>query len=236
MLNGELRRCVMPMPIRHEIRTEALTYVSAHLIDEPGVRNGFSFIHEADLVDLIVLELRSARYIYRLMEMLDLKDTFSHPFCKFQVVQYAGVFEAAIDHLVFDRKYANTKLASEVENLRSKMESHETLAAVSGLAANARLSVAGVEAQIAIVKKSRKPRINIRFEERLAACNELGLVDDKLSAEILDIYKKRHSVHLSAKLKSAITIELSDGKRGFRRINGFCENVKRGLSMHGEPI
>jgi hypothetical protein len=78
------------MPIDEETRKKAITYIEAHLFDETLARDGFSFIHDAKLLDLIILEFKSARYIFRLMEMLDLRDTFSYPFLKFQLVQYAG--------------------------------------------------------------------------------------------------------------------------------------------------
>lgn len=223
------------MPIREEIRTDAIAYIEAHLIDEAAIREGFRFIQDAKLVDLIVLELKSARYIFRLMEMLDLKDKFSHPFCKFQIVQYAGVLEAAIDHLVFDKKYKNPALANKVAAARRKIETHSTLAKITGFSSKVEMKFDGREAVLAVSRETKKPRMNINFEERLSICLYFGFVDERLSAEISEFYKKHHSVHLSAKLKNEISIELGDTKRAFRRINAFCENVKRGFAKHKEP-
>ncbi len=224
------------MPISKEIRDAALGYVDAHLIDEVHIRNGFSFIHDKDLVDLIVLELRSARYVYRLMEMLDLRDIFAHPFCKFQIIQFAGVFEAAIDYLIFDRKYSNKDFSDRVSEHRKKIENYDTLTTSSGLSKNTNITVGGAEAYLCVINTKKKPRVNIKFDDRIKVCLDLGLLDKKLHDEITVFYKKRNSVHLSAKLKSAITVELSDTKRGFRRVNAFCEYVKRGLTRHGEQV
>lgn len=223
------------MPIEDSVRLPALQYIDAHLLDEAGVRAGFSFITDPELLDLIVLELKSARYIYRLMEMLDLRDTFSHPFCKFQIVQYAGVFEAAIEHLLFDRTYTSPKFQKKIEAAREKLERHSGLVTVAGLSAKTSITYDGKPTVLAQLKQSRKSRINIPFEERLRACEDLGLIDTKLADEILEFYKKRNSVHLTAKILKSITVELSDTRRGFRRINAFCEYVKRGLTRSGEP-
>jgi hypothetical protein len=224
------------VPIREELRTEAIKYIHAHLIDEAVIRDGFRFIDNVELVELIVLELKSARYIFRLMEMLDLKDNFSHPFCKFQIVQYAGVLEAAVDHLLFDRKFRNPKFEKKVASCRMELETQISLVKVPGFSSSTEVKFGGREAFLAAWKNSRKERVNINFDDRLKACVDLSLIDQRLSDEISVFYKKRHSVHLSAKLKHDISIEVGDTKRAFRRINAFCENVKRGFSKHGEPL
>ena len=223
------------MPIEDAVRLPALQYVDAHLIDEASVREGFKFISNPRLLDLIMLELRSARYIFRLMEMLDLKDTFSHPFCKFQIVQYAGVVEASIDHLLFERNYQDAKLTSKIEEARSRLEAHVTPTRVSGFSSQTTVNFDGKEAFLAVMRESKKPRVNISFENRLKECLDLSFVDKKLSKELNAFYKKRHSVHLAANLKDEITIEVADAKRAFRRINALCENVKRGFTKHHEP-
>ena len=224
------------MPINEDVRIPALMYVEAHLINEGSIREGFTFISDPDLLELIVLELKSARYIFRLMEMLDLKDTFSHPFCKFQIVQYAGVVEAVVDHLLFDRIYKNAKLATKIYEARSRLETHTTPARVSGFSSTTEVNFGGKEAFLAVMKTSKKPRVNISFESRLKECLDLSFIDERLRAELAGFYKQRNSVHLSAKLKNAITIELGDTKRAFQRINALCENIKRGFSKHAEPV
>lgn len=224
------------MPLDEPLRHQALAYIEAHLFDEPQTRSGFSFIHDAALVELITLELKSARYVYRLMEMLDLKDTFFHPFCKFQIVQYAGIFEAAIDYLLFDRKYQSTRLRLLIEEKRAELEKHTTVAYVSGFSSKLNVQFDGIEAKLAIQKISTKPRMNIRFEDKVTSCLELSFLDARLSDEILAFYEQRNSVHLAARLKKAITIEVRDAKRGYRRINAFCENVKRGMRKFKEPL
>lgn len=64
----------------------------------------------------------------------------------------------------------------------------------------------------------------------------LGLIDQKLCDDICKYYKMRHTVHLSAKLKDEITVEVGDTRSSFRRINGFCEYVTQGLKRQGEPV
>jgi hypothetical protein len=223
------------MPIYDEIRSAALAYIEAHLIDESSIRTGFSFIQDERLIDLIVLELKSARYIFRVMEMLDLRDTFSHPFCKFQIIQYAGVIEAAVDHLLFDRTYTNPKLAEKVDQARDRLQKSETLKTVSGLASKTSITFDGKDVFLAILASKNKQRVNINFDDRLKECLDLSFIDQRLSTELSGFYKQRHSVHLSAKLKHSISIELGDTKRAFRRINALCENVKRGFQKHQEP-
>ena len=223
------------MPIEDAVRLPALQYVDAHLMDETSVRDGFRFISNTPLLDLIILELKSARYIFRLMEMLDLKDTFSHPFCKFQIVQYAGVVEASIDHLLFEKAYQNPKLESKIKEARSRLETHFTPSKVQGFSSKTLVSFDGKDAFLAVMRESKKPRVNISFENRLSECLNLSFIDKKLLKQLSAFYKQRHSVHLAANLRDSITIEVADAKRAFRRINALCENVKRGFAKHHEP-
>lgn len=144
------------MPISDDVRVAALSYIDHHLIDEVGMRKKFSFIENDKLLDLIILELKSARYVYRLMEMLDLKDSFSHPFCKFQIVQYAGVFEAAIDHIIFERSYVDDKLAKKVMKVRGELEKQEILHKTQALSKKTKVEFDGQEAFLATIKVKKK--------------------------------------------------------------------------------
>ena len=110
-----------------------------------------------------------------------------------------------------------------VEASRAELETHVILAKVTGFSSKLEVKFQGTDALLAVLKESKKPRINIRFSDKLDACKKITFVDTKLAPEIIGFYEMRNTVHLGASMKKSIGIAVADARRGFRRINGFCE-------------
>src|SRR4051794_24381229 len=61
----------------------------------------FRFITDPELQKRLGRAFYSARYMSKLMEALRASGDEIHPFVKFQIMQYASIYEAVISHLLW---------------------------------------------------------------------------------------------------------------------------------------
>ncbi len=92
------------MPLTEATRASVHSYCKADL---PGdLRwhvDQFSFIADIELQKRLARAFYSARYIAKLMEALFASQDEIHAFVKFQIMQYASIFEAVISNLLWNR-------------------------------------------------------------------------------------------------------------------------------------
>lgn len=63
----------------------------------------FTFVEDEELRFRLGRAYYSARYIYKLMEATFVSGDERHPFVKFQIMQYASIYEAVVVNLLFGR-------------------------------------------------------------------------------------------------------------------------------------
>ncbi|UDQ88019.1 hypothetical protein LJE71_17270 [Xanthobacter autotrophicus] len=100
------------MPIEKQIREKILSYCENHLPKNSGQM--FDFLDDNDLKNKVILEFDSARYIYKMGEALQADSYRQHAHVKFQIVQYAGIYEAIIVHLLWG-KFKDDPIVKEIE-------------------------------------------------------------------------------------------------------------------------
>jgi hypothetical protein len=92
------------MPLAEATRASVHSYCKADL---PGDLqwhvDQFSFIADIELQKRLGRAFYSARYIAKLMEALFASQDEIHAFVKFQIMQYASIFEAVISNLFWNR-------------------------------------------------------------------------------------------------------------------------------------
>jgi hypothetical protein len=67
----------------------------------------------------------------------------------------------------------------------------------------------------------------IRFDDKVDAAVELGMITESLGGDIKDIYEARNSIHIHAELKKNLEFDLDIGKLAYRRMQPFCDQVQR---------
>ena len=82
------------MPLEETLRNQIQCYCTKDL---PGDLNWhiqkFDFINDVELRDRLGRAFYAARYMSKVMEALYVQDNELHPFVKFQVIQYASIYE-----------------------------------------------------------------------------------------------------------------------------------------------
>ncbi len=121
------------MPLEQRLRDEILVYC---VRDLPGdmdwhIRQ-FDFVDDEELKNRLGRAYYAARYVSILMETLRPEGEFSHPFIKFQVIQYASIYEAVVAYLLWTR-YGNHP---EVK----KLQTHKAYKPVNALGSSTRIT------------------------------------------------------------------------------------------------
>lgn len=210
------------MPLPDHTRNHIIDYCDKHIETDEMIENYFSFIKKKDLKKTIINEYKSARYIYKLGEALfvDGEKLCSH--AKFQIVQYASIYEAIINYLLWE-KFSNCNETKKIEvNINLKeMQKFNNKVIFNNDKTDLYFCVK--------INKKLKPQ-NIRFDDKVNAAVAIGFIDEQIGEEIKTFYKLRNGVHLDAASNNNIEYELEQAKLSYRRMLPFTTGISYFLS------
>lgn len=90
------------MPLKENVRDLIRAYCVKDLHGDLAWHvNQFSFVTDPELQKRPGRAFYSAWYVSKLMEALRASGDEIHPFVKFQIMQYASIYEAVISHLLW---------------------------------------------------------------------------------------------------------------------------------------
>jgi hypothetical protein len=207
------------MPLKEALRKEILTYCDRDLPPKNDVGEMFDFITEEKLRNRIEAEFHAARYIYKLGEALAVKDERLHAHVKFQIVQYAGIYEAVIVHLL----WSNFRDRPEV----IAIEFHQALKKFANLPSTVQMTTSdGEELFLSVKREERTPPVSIKFDDKVSAAVAIGFVDADIGEEIKGFYKLRNAIHLESAVKNEIKYEIDSSLLAYRRMLPFTRGVR----------
>lgn len=216
------------MPLEETDRAKVIKYCDRDLPDRMHVLEMFKFVSSKELLNRIELEFHSARYIYKLGEALNVADEKQHAHVKFQIVQYASIYEAVIVYLLWNR-YPDHAAVTEIE-YHSTFKQHATLP--KGLQM---LSADNEEIFLCREVKQKTPKASIKFDDKVEAAVKIGFIEKALGDEIKRFYKLRNAIHLEGAVKNQTKYELDQSKLAFRRMKPFTEGISGFLENGAIP-
>ena len=116
----------------------------------------FSFIQDHELKSRLGRAFYSARYTYKLMEATFVQGDELHPFVKFQIMQYASIYEAVITHLL----WGVFKVHSEV----AQLETHKSYKPVSALGSQTTIQFGQEPIFTCVYRDAKTQRNSIPFK------------------------------------------------------------------------
>jgi hypothetical protein len=216
------------MPADEKTRGIVLNYCDRHLPSQDWFDGEFSFIEDAKLAKMLALEFYSARYIYKLGEAIDASDNKLHGHLKFQIMQYASIYEAIIVNLLF-KKY---KERDEVK----AMLTHKAYKKIGALPVNIMLASHPSEPLAICVHTDEKTTEHaIKFDDKVAAAVSIGFLHVKLGEEIKEFYRLRNGMHLESAVKNNIEFEITQSTLAYRRMRPFIDGVKEFTKSGKKP-
>jgi hypothetical protein len=210
------------MPLDRPIRERVDAYCRKHLEDHAEVGVYFAFVTEERLRQALVREFLAARFISKLQEGLHFEGEELRSSAKFQIIQYASIYEAVINHVLFERLNDTT----EVDGLRH----HVALKKVSGLSSSTAIAYEGSPAFLAIEDRKKTELSSIKYSDKMECALQLGLVTETQRDVILETYRLRNSVHIEASLKSVIDYELDHARKAYLRLKPTMRKIGDRLS------
>jgi len=207
------------MPLEDKIRKQVIAYCDRDLPPKSDVREMFDFVTDKELRDKVEAEFHAARYIYELGEALSASGERLHAHVKFQIVQYAGIYEAIIMNLLW------TVFAGRQEV--TAIEYHTTLRRVATMPNNVEMvTTAGEDVVLSVERKERTPAMSIKFDDKVDAAVAIGFVDKAIGEEIKSFYKLRNAIHLESAIKNAVKYEIDSSHLAYRRMLPFTRGVR----------
>jgi hypothetical protein len=183
----------------------------------------FSFVDKADLKTSLGRAYYASRYIAKLMEALRPEEGFSHAFVKFQIIQYASIYEAVVVFLLWEKFRDHPEV--------QQLQTHKAYKPVSALGSLTKMTFDGEELHLCLYKDTRTLRNSIPFKDKVDCAVRLGLIKEEYAGDIKRTYDLRNSAHLDTEARRQIEVELQEAKTGYWRMKPFLENIVEVLAQ-----
>lgn len=207
------------MPLNQSDRDNVLRYCDRDVQPLGLVEAYFDFIKDTNLKSALVKEYLAARYIYKLGEALAVRDEKLAAHAKFQIVQYASIYEAIIVHVLWTH-YEESPEVKAIQNFNS-------LRKVASMPKNIEVKTTeGVGVHLCIEAENKNTPHSIKFDDKVDAAVKIGFVDPDLGEEIKEIFKIRNGVHIENAIKKAIEYEIEQSQLAYWRIKPFTVGVR----------
>jgi hypothetical protein len=204
-------------------KDEVLEYCDKYLADEGWFEREFDFISKPSLVERLALEFYAARYLYKLGQGLAVSDKKLHAHTKFQIMQYASIYEAIIDYLLKE-KYADHKAVIKIRHRKAYKP-------LSKLPKDIRmLGTPDDSLSICAYRYEKIEGHSIKFGDKIDAAVEIGFLDKDMGAEIAEFFRLRNGIHLDNAVAKQIKYEIEQARLAYRRMRPFIGGVKQFLS------
>jgi len=220
------------MAFEEHIKQAVASYVEAHLPPDDFYDGYFWFISDAALKSRLEDEYKTARYIYKLLEGLQVENALLVAQSKLQILLYASIYEAVLHHVVL-QDYAGTP---EVDKLTTYQ--HKKPINISTEIREKIQKTYNPVGVISVFENESKPvdERKIVFEDKAEAACKLGLIDEKIRDIICEVYSMRNAIHLHAELRRGVTYDLDAAKEAYWYLQGFTDQIGNKLEQDGKAV
>jgi hypothetical protein len=184
----------------------------------------FDFIKNKDLQEYLAYDFYSARYIYKIMEALNASFSEKEAHVKFQIIEYASIYEAVICYLLW-QVFPTHQAVEEIEY-------HIEYRPMPALSSKAKLLYDSEETFICKKINAKTPEASISFTDKVDAAVKIGFIDISHADDIKNIYKLRNTVHTATAAKKNIEYEIEQSKIAYERMKPFIDNIKNFLNSY----
>lgn len=184
----------------------------------------FSFISDEKLRYRLGRAYYSARYVYKLMEATYVSGDERHPFVKFQIMQYASIYEAVVTSLLFGK----LKLHPEV----TQLERHKAYKPIAALASLAEMKYESEKIYTCVYRNAKTPKNSIPFKDKVDCAVRIGFVSESFAADIKRTYELRNLAHIESEAEKDLEVEIEQAKTAYWRLAPFLEGISTWLDEY----
>lgn len=206
------------MPLEEALRASIDAYCKRDLDgDLQWHVDQFSSISDLELRKRLGRAFYSARYIGKLMEALRASGDEIHPFVKFQIMQYASIYEAVISHLLWTKYETHPEVVV--------METHKTYKKVHALSNMTGITYGEEQLFTCVQRDEKTRRTSIAFRDKVDCAVRIGFVEAAYADDIKRIYQLRNLAHIETEAEKRVEVELAQAKQSYWRIKPFLEKI-----------
>ncbi len=186
----------------------------------------FSFVSYNSLVLHLADAYYQARFLYKIMQGLRLTSFKRAGVLKFQIQQYASIYEALIDYVL------ETCHKDKLPELLKEIEYRP----VNVLSKDASLSIIidGKQEDVVTCKKTfRKVALKqTRIDKRTKIAADLGIISGTVKDEFDGLYDLRNNIHILKAASANYKLSVAEATRAFQLMDSFVSSVKIHLHAH----
>ncbi len=206
------------MPLPDDVRATIAAYCKKDL---PGDLqwhvDQFSFIKDSELQRRLGRAFYSARYMSKLMEATLAQGDEVHAFVKFQITQYASIYEAVISHLLWGRYKAHPEVIA--------LQTHKAYKPVGALGSLTSMKFGDDALYTCVYKDAKTPRNSIPFRDKVDCAIRIGFIEIKYSEDLKQLYQLRNLAHIETEAEKEIEVEIAQAKAGYWRMKPILEGI-----------
>ncbi len=178
----------------------------------------FKFIDNDELKTRLGRAFYSARYMSKLMEALNVSGDEIHPFIKYQIIQYASIYEAVISFLLWNKFQTHPEVIA--------LSSHKAYKPISALSKLTNITYDGESLYTCLYKETKTPPYSIPFHDKVDCAVKIGFVDECYARDFKILYRLRNLAHIEAEAEKSIDFEIEHSKSGYWRMQPFLEKIE----------
>ena len=181
----------------------------------------FSFIPDPKLRNHLAEAYYQARFAYKIMQGLRLTGVKRIAFLKFQIQQYASIYEALLDYTL------ETFHKKEIETSILKKDEYRP---VSAFANNTEMSIIEgikkVKVFPCVQRKGTLPLKMVKMTERTKIGVDLGIFDVSIKESLDALYKERNCIHILKAAQSDYRPTLKESMQAFDLMPIVVRSIK----------
>ncbi len=181
----------------------------------------FLFIEDIELRNRLGRAFYSARYTYKLMEATFVQGDEQHPFVKFQIMQYASIYEAVITNLL----WGVFKDHAEVLQLQT----HKAYKPVNAFGSLTKMQYGDEDLFTCVYRDAKTPKNSIPFKDKVDCAVRIGFLEESYSEDIKRTYELRNLAHIETEANKQLDVEIEQSKHAYWRLAPFLDGVSEYL-------
>lgn len=176
----------------------------------------FDFLGNADLKKHLGSAFYQARFMYKLMSALRLPKAKHQGIVKFQIIQYASIYEAILDYII-ERDFKDEIMEKYADTIYSP---------VPALSKDTNVTYKGSKIY-PCQKSTKKKSIKVmRIDWRTDFAVEKGIITQDVKDRICSLYDLRNNVHILKATRSNYFPQIKQSKEAFELMEEFVAQVK----------
>lgn len=222
------------MPLNRDTITEVIRFCNRDLVPDhqfgstnqfhnEWFKDYFSFLGAPNVEVQLGDAFYQARFMYKLMNALNLPFNKHKGIVKFQIIQYASICEAVLDTAI--RHF----FGNDAETFFSVSEYVKFSNAVS---VDTKITCGGTQLFLCKIKKKNGDLKRTRIDNRTEYAVSKGLISQATKDSFDSLYDLRNNIHIIKAANSQYVPKLRESKEAFILMQTFVGEIKNYYNTH----